>query len=284
MTAAVMIGTDETRWRTMLELFGQPEMFEVCTPVAVCADADAAMAVRQADYRHVACVVAADGAAIQAGRINVMTEAPQGVPVVDADGLRHAVMPMVVSDRLRLALLGDGDEPVAQGRLLHRTLRRDFRVAMPRLALAAGDTMEERTLLRQASKQLEEAGINAFVTNADELAAEDVAEQFDGILARRTDKALQAFSTQAGRAIYGLSAGADIVTVIPLKASAETEADALRRAIFAAIDIRRHREDYDRPLANPLKKLYHERRDESEKVRFSVPKSKPQEPTKEPTV
>ena len=30
--------------------------------------------------------------------------------------------------------------------------------------------------------------------------------------------------------------------------------------------------DYDEPLANPLPKLYHEKRDDSEKVRFAIPK------------
>ena len=47
---------------------------------------------------------------------------------------------------------------------------------------------------------------------------------------------------------------------------------SFRHAIYLAIDIFRNRQNYDEPLANPLKKLYHERRDESEKVRFFIPK------------
>ena len=55
----------------------------------------------------------------------------------------------------------------------------------------------------------------------------------------------------------------------------------LRHAIYAAIDgFRnrraydgfRNRRAYDEPLANPLPKLYHEKKDDSEKVRFSIPK------------
>lgn len=46
----------------------------------------------------------------------------------------------------------------------------------------------------------------------------------------------------------------------------------LRQAIYLAIDTYRNRISYDEPLANPLKKLYHEKRDESEKVRFAIPK------------
>ena len=47
---------------------------------------------------------------------------------------------------------------------------------------------------------------------------------------------------------------------------------SFRHAIFNAIDIFRHRAEYDEPMEDPLPKLYHERRDESEKVRFSIPK------------
>ena len=48
----------------------------------------------------------------------------------------------------------------------------------------------------------------------------------------------------------------------------------MRHAIFQAIDIWRNRQDFDEPLQNPLPKLYHEKRDESEKVRFNVPREK----------
>jgi 4-hydroxythreonine-4-phosphate dehydrogenase len=39
----------------------------------------------------------------------------------------------------------------------------------------------------------------------------------------------------------------------------------------------RNRQNYDEPLANPLPKLYKEKRDDSEKVRFAVPKPKEQQ-------
>ena len=32
----------------------------------------------------------------------------------------------------------------------------------------------------------------------------------------------------------------------------------------------RHRMDYDAPMANPLPKLYHEKREDGEKARFAV--------------
>lgn len=48
------------------------------------------------------------------------------------------------------------------------------------------------------------------------------------------------------------------------------EVDAFRNAIYAAIDIYRNRINYDEPLSNPLPKLYKERKEEGEKVRFAV--------------
>ena len=50
-----------------------------------------------------------------------------------------------------------------------------------------------------------------------------------------------------------------------------TDAGSMRNAIYTAIDIVRNRQNFDEPLQNPLPKLYHEKRDESEKVRFRAP-------------
>ncbi|WP_456105310.1 4-hydroxythreonine-4-phosphate dehydrogenase PdxA, partial [Prevotella sp.] len=47
-----------------------------------------------------------------------------------------------------------------------------------------------------------------------------------------------------------------------------------RHAIYLAIDIYRNRAEYDAPMGNPLPKLYKERRDDSDKVRFSVPRKR----------
>ena len=54
----------------------------------------------------------------------------------------------------------------------------------------------------------------------------------------------------------------------------EYDESALRRAIITANDNVRNRAEPDSPLATPLQKLYHEKRDDSEKVRFSIPKKR----------
>ena len=37
---------------------------------------------------------------------------------------------------------------------------------------------------------------------------------------------------------------------------------------------RRHRAEYDEPLANPLPQLYHEKREDGDKARFQMPRAK----------
>ena len=54
----------------------------------------------------------------------------------------------------------------------------------------------------------------------------------------------------------------------------EADCSSLRKAIYAAIDTARNRRNYDIPLANPLKKLYKERREEGDKPRFAQAKPK----------
>ena len=44
----------------------------------------------------------------------------------------------------------------------------------------------------------------------------------------------------------------------------------MRQAIYTAIDVWRNRQNYDEPLQNPLPKLFHEKREDGEKVRFAV--------------
>ena len=61
----------------------------------------------------------------------------------------------------------------------------------------------------------------------------------------------------------------------------ESDEQRLRNALYMAIDTLRNRITYDEPLGNPLKKLYHEKRDESEKVRFNTPKKTDPAPKQE---
>ena len=90
--------------------------------------------------------------------------------------------------------------------------------------------------------------------------------------------AMRALSNEDG---YRLTTGLPFVRTAPdhnccMKLAGKGEADcsSLRKAIYAAIDTARNRRNYDIPLANPLKKLYKERREEGDKPRFAQAKPK----------
>lgn len=80
-------------------------------------------------------------------------------------------------------------------------------------------------------------------------------------------------STEFTAEVLGDFSAADIVT----EQGGEV-VDALRNSVYTVIDVVKCRRQWDEAHANPLPKLYHERRDDSEKVRFAVPKTRSTEP------
>ena len=86
----------------------------------------------------------------------------------------------------------------------------------------------------------------------------------------------------------GYTAGLPFVCTCPLYdstgnvgESGNVNESSFRHAIYNAIDIFRNRIYYEEPFKDPLKKLYHEKKDDSEKVRFTLPKSKNENTTAE---
>ena len=173
--------------------------------------------------------------------------------------------------------------------LLHNSLRRDFMISIPRVAvLALNPTLEdqpckeEQEVISPAIKQLIAEGYTAFGPyQADSFFGNREFDTFDAVLAMYHDQAMipfKALSCEGGvRLITGLSA---VVTstddeALDIKAGQGVSNEiAFRHAIYLALDVCRNRKAYDQPYKNPLKKLYHEKRDESDKVRFNVTKKK----------
>ena len=173
-------------------------------------------------------------------------------------------------------------------RQLHQSLRRDFMISIPRIAVLAlnptqEDTpqKEEQEAIAPAVKQLIADGLTAFGPYpADTFFGDRAFDTFDAVLAMYHDQAMipfKALSCEGGVRLF-----ADLPAVVTSTDHAFDEkagqgvADemAFRHAIYLALDVYRNRQDYDLPYKKPLKKLYHEKRDESEKVRFNVPKKK----------
>jgi len=213
---------------------------------------------------------------------------------------------ILVSDNLRIALVTNNvslkdvadsitkQKIVEKAKIFHESLRRDMRIANPRIAVLAlnprggedgvlGD--EEMEIIRPAVEELAAQSIQAFGPYpADDFFGDGSYAEFDGVLAMYHDqgqtpfKALTSISDDKG---VRVTAGLSLVRTAPahgacfnLAGQQCMEADSMRHAIFEAIDVFRNRRHYDEPMGNPLPKLYHEKRDDSEKVRFNVPKEK----------
>ena len=205
---------------------------------------------------------------------------------------------IMINETLRIALATDGlaikDIPanlteerlVAKIKALHASMQRDFRISNPRIAVLAlnpkADGTEENTIIIPAVKRSEEEGINAYGPYAaDEFFGHSLYEAFDCVLAMYDDQANIPFTTLMQNDGICYIASLPLVCTAPALSpdfvnagTGEYDESALRHAIFTAIDIVRNRDEHDSPLANPLQKLYHEKRDDSEKVRFSIPKKR----------
>ena len=182
---------------------------------------------------------------------------------------------------------------VAKAKILHESLRRDFRVSCPRIAVLAlnphaGDEgligTEENDIIIPAINELEEAGIQAFGPYpADGFFGSGAYTNFDAVLAMYHDQGLAPFKALAVEEGVNFTAGLPVVRTSPDHGTAydiaglcQADPTSFRHAIFSAIDIYRNRANYDEPFENPLPKLFHEKRDEGEKVRFAQPRPKDQ--------
>ncbi len=173
-------------------------------------------------------------------------------------------------------------------RIFHQSLKRDLRINNPRIAVLAlnprcgedgvlGD--EEQEIIKPAINELVEQGLQVFGPYAaDDFFGAASYYRFDGVLAMYHDQGLTPFKALATERGVRFTAGLPIVRTAPAHGTLYTQvgrnitdAGSMRNAIYAAIDVLRNRQNYDEPLQNPLPKLYHEKRDESEKVRFRAP-------------
>jgi len=167
---------------------------------------------------------------------------------------------------------------------LFNMLRRDFMISNPRVAVLAlnpkADGTEEEEVLKPVIEQMENEGKQAFGPYAaDDFFGSGKYNAFDAVLAMYYDQGATPFKALAADS-YVLNVAGLPVACATTGEDAEfkiagqniADEDSFRHAIYAVIDACRNRRSYDEPMANPLPKLYHEKREDGEKVRFSVPK------------
>lgn len=168
-------------------------------------------------------------------------------------------------------------------RVLNASLKRDFQISKPRIAVLAlnphaGDGgllgREEEEVIKPAMKTAETENILCFGPfAADGFFGSRAYEQYDGVLAMYHDQGLAPFKALAMADGVNFTAGLPVVRTSPAHGTAydlagQGKADpaSFRQSIYTAIDILRHRKRSDEVSANPLRKHYHEKKDDSDKL------------------
>ena len=233
--------------------------------------------------------------------------APDNLP--DFLSKEPEVLRIRIAEDLRIALITNQmaikDVPeaitkqkiVEKGKIMHTCLRRDLRISSPRIAVLSlnpptGNETdpwgeEEKEMIIPAIDELAQMNIQAFgPCFADTFFGNGYYTKFDGVLAMYHDQGMAPLKTLAQEESVNLSTGMPFVCTSPeigvqydVAGKGCADEAPLRRAIYLGIDVFRNRINYDEPLGNPLPKLYKEKRDDSEKVRFAVPKFKDKEET-----
>ena len=170
-------------------------------------------------------------------------------------------------------------------KLFNASLKSDFGIGAPRIAVLAlnphaGDGgvigSEEATLITPAIKAMREQGILCYGPfPADGFMGSGAFSHFDGVLAMYHDQGLTPFKVLAMENGVNFTAGLPIVRTSPDHGTAfdiagknKATADSFRQAIYMAIDIFRNRKQDAEAHRNPLRKLYFEKRDDSDKLKL----------------
>ncbi|MCF0244964.1 MAG: 4-hydroxythreonine-4-phosphate dehydrogenase PdxA [Bacteroidaceae bacterium] len=175
--------------------------------------------------------------------------------------------------------------------ILNQSLKQDFRILQPRIAVLAlnphaGEEgllgKEEEEIIIPAIKNLREKKILVYGPYAaDGFFGHASYIHFDAILAMYHDQGLAPFKALCAGNGVNYTAGLPIVRTSPDHGTAYdiagkncADESSFRQATYSAIDIMRNRRNYTEASANPLPKLFHERRDEGERLRFNIPEKK----------
>src|SRR5574344_1717410 len=162
---------------------------------------------------------------------------------------------------------------IEKAEIFHKSLRRDFRISNPRIAVLAlnphaGDNgvigNEEKDIIRPAVEALAEKGLQCFGPySADGFFGNESYEKFDGVLAMYHDQGLAPFKVLAMNDGVNFTAGLPIVRTSPdhgtgydIAGKGVANENSMRQAVYAAIDIVRNRRRYDEAYRNPLRKQY----------------------------
>ena len=189
---------------------------------------------------------------------------------------------LMVSDKLRVGLITGHvalkDVPaqltkekiIAKTKLVHQSLRSDFGLQKPRIAILAlnphaGDNglmgKEEQEIITPAISEMYNAGIGAFGPYpADGFFGSSRFKSFDAIMAIYHDQGLVPFKALAFSTGVNYTAGLPIIRTSPdhgtaydLAGKNQASEESFREAVYLACDIAKQRQITSEITANPLK-------------------------------
>lgn len=166
---------------------------------------------------------------------------------------------------------------------LNHSLKRDFRIENPRIAVLglnphAGENgllgKEENEIIVPAIKEAQDAGILCAGTfAADGFFGTGRFKEFDAVLAMYHDQGLIPFKTLAMESGVNYTAGLPIVRTSPdhgtaydIAGKGEASDESFRQALYMAVDIFNNRKAYDEARENPLRKMFFDRGKDDEKL------------------
>lgn len=171
--------------------------------------------------------------------------------------------------------------------IFNRSLKVDFNIDNPRIAVLAlnphaGDDgllgQEEQEVIIPAMEAMNAKGVRCFGPYpADGFMGSDLLTRFDGVLAMYHDQGLAPFKAMAMEDGVNFTAGLPIVRTSPDHGTAYdiagkgTASEAsFRQAVYVAMDVFRNRQLDKEIHANPLRKQYYEKRDDSDKLKLDT--------------
>lgn len=214
-------------------------------------------------------------------------------------GEGHKALMILMKDDLRIALV-TGHIPVSRIasaitkdliqeklRIFEYSLRNDFGITKPRIAVLslnphAGDDgligIEESEIIIPALEEMKKKGMFCYGPYpADGFIGSGQYKKFDGILAMYHDQGLAPFKALAMDDGVNYTAGLPIVRTSPAHGTAYDIAgkgiaseSSFRQSVYTAIDIYRNRMQEKLIHANPLRKQYYEKRDDSDKLKLDT--------------
>jgi 4-hydroxythreonine-4-phosphate dehydrogenase len=232
---------------------------------------------------------------LQKGDIDVMVTAPINKKNIQSDKFHfpghteylaekfdtHDFLMLMVSKSLRIGVV-TSHIPISQVskelsedlilqklRIMNDSLKRDFSIARPRIALLglnphAGDNgllgkEEEETIIPAISKAFDEGMLVYGPYAADGFFGSSSFNTFDGIMAMYHDQGLIPFKTLSFESGVNYTAGLPFIRTSPAHGTAyeiagknQASPESMRAAIFLAADIFHNRMQYDELNKNPL--------------------------------